>query len=243
MRRRGQRARLALAAHGWPWLALLASLLGWVASALPAQAWLAFTAEGMQRGEIWRLWSGHLVHYGSAHFWGDWLAFVVWAVLVESESRRALLATLLLGAPLLLLALSFAYPTLREYRGLSGLDTALVIELILLRGFRRGVDGRRSIGSWLTRLLGTSTLRVVGGASLCALLAKLGYEFQVGHALLVHDLGLGVQLLPGAHAFGALVGLVLGLLFRLESGSNASPLTARAARVPVACTEVPNSSV
>jgi hypothetical protein len=51
-------------------------------------------------------------------------------------------------------------PDLAEYRGLSGLDTALVIELI-------------------------------------------------GHALIAHDLGNGVTLLPTAHALGAVVGLAV----------------------------------
>jgi hypothetical protein len=196
--------------RSWPWLAFLASLVGLLASVLPAQTLLAFTAHGLRSGEIWRLWTGHFVHYGSAHLWGDWLAFVVWAVLVEGESRRALLLTLLIGAPLLLLALELTCPALGEYRGLSGIDTALVIELILLRGFVGGQDGGHGIGPRLTRLFGRASLRIVGGLSLCALLAKVSYEFEVGHALLAHDLGLGVKLLPAAHGFGALVGLVIG---------------------------------
>jgi membrane associated rhomboid family serine protease len=211
---RGQLARLARKARRWPWLALLASLAGLLASVLPAERWLAFTATGMQRGQLWRFWSGHFVHYGSAHLWGDWLAFVVWAGLVESESRRALAATLLLGAPLLLFALELSCPELGEYRGLSGIDTALVIELILLRGFGRSEsDGERGPGARLTRLLGRRALRVVGGCSLGLLGLKIGYEFCAGQAILAHDLGAGVRLLPAAHAFGALIGAGIGLIF------------------------------
>ena len=214
MNHRGQRARLAQRVRRWPWLSLLASLASLLASVLPADHLLAFTAAGMQRAELWRLWTGHFVHYGSAHLWGDWLAFVVWAALVESESRRALVATLLFGAPLLLWGLELACPELGEYRGLSGLDTALVIELILLRGFMRpGIGRERGLGPWLTRLLGRPALRVIGGCSLCLSVVKIGYEFQAGHALLAHDLGFGVKLLPAAHAFGALIGLGLGLVF------------------------------
>ncbi|HEY3254746.1 MAG TPA: hypothetical protein VGJ91_12390, partial [Polyangiaceae bacterium] len=69
-------------------------------------------------------------------------------------------------------------------------------------------------GPWLTRWLGQSTLNVVGGLSLCLLALKIGYEFRAGRALLAHDLGLGVKLLPAAHAWGALLGLLLGLIFR-----------------------------
>jgi hypothetical protein len=212
---RGQLARFACRARFWPWLSLVASLVALLTSVLPAQRLLAFTAAGLSRGELWRLWSGHFVHYGSAHFWGDWLAFVVWDVLVESESRRALGISLLIAAPMLLLALALTCPALAEYRGLSGIDSALVIELIVLRGFvQRETGTAHGFGPWLTRWLGQSTLNVVGGLSLCLLALKIGYEFRAGRALLAHDLGLGVKLLPAAHAWGALLGLLLGLIFR-----------------------------
>jgi len=214
MRPGRQRAQPAWRLRSLPWLGFVASLVGLLASVLPVQTLLAFTVDGMYAGEIWRFWTGHFVHYGEAHFWGDWLAFLVWAALVESESRKALLLSLLVGAPLLLLALELTCPTLGEYRGLSGIDTALVIELVLLRGFNRGKDGERGIGPWLTRVVGHSSLRVVGAASSCALLAKIGYEFDAGHALLAHDLGPGVTLVPEAHAFGALVGAGIGLICR-----------------------------
>ena len=42
-------------------------------------------------------------------------------------------------------------------------------------------------------------------------MSRIGYEFQAGRAILAHDLGLGVKLLPAAHAFGALIGLGIGL--------------------------------
>jgi len=207
---RGQRARLTHALRRWSWLSLLASLIGLMANALPAQHLLAFTAEGMHRGQWWRLWTGHFVHYGSAHFWGDWLAFVVWAALVEAESRRVFALTLLVGAPLLSLLLVVACPSLGEYRGLSGIDTALVVELIWLRGFVANRNaGETGIGPWLSELIGRRALRLVGGLCLCLLVCKFGYEFRVGRALLAHDLGASVLLLPSAHVYGALLGLAL----------------------------------
>jgi membrane associated rhomboid family serine protease len=206
--------------------------MGLLSSVLPAEHMLAFTAAGMQRGELWRLWTGHFVHYGSAHLWGDWLAFVVWAALVEGESRRALGATLLIGAPLILLVLESACPALGEYRGLSAIDTALVVELILLRGFVQVAGGsERGLGPWLTRQLGSPVLRVVGGFSLCALLLKIAFEFHAGRAILAHDLGVGVKLLPEAHAVGALIGIGIGFWFRRPSSSQ----SARQESLPSTC--------
>jgi len=212
---RGQLAGQARLVPGLPWLALLASLASLLASLLPAQSSFAYTADGMRAGQCWRLWTGHFVHYGSAHLWGDWLAFVVWAALVESESRRALLVTLLIGAPLLLLGLELVGPAIAEYRGLSGIDTALVIELILLRGFvRHEPRSACGVGPSLSRLFGRATLRLIGACSLALSALKIAYEFHAGHAILAHDLGDGIRLLPAAHALGALIGLGIGLALR-----------------------------
>lgn len=207
----GERARIAQVFQRAPWVSVLATSVGLLASALPASSnWLAYTAQGAQRGELWRLWSAHFVHYNGAHLWGDLLAFAVWAALVEGESRRALTSTLLLGGPLLMSALALSCARLDQYRGLSGLDTALVIELILLRGFASpAFTEQRGFGPWLTRRLGGSLLRRVGFFSLGLSAAKIGYETYAGHALIAHDLGNGVELLPAAHAFGALVGLAV----------------------------------
>lgn len=187
-----------------PWVALATTGCGLLAGTLPA-AWLALTPLALAQGQYWRLWTAHLVHYGSAHLWGDLLAFAVWAALVESESRRVLVCTLLVGAPLMSLGFAFTCPNLAEYRGMSALDAALVVELILLRGFA-GDARARGIGPWLTRTLGGPALRAVGVASLALTGLKLAYEYVVGHALLAHDLGQGAQLLPEAHFYGLLVG-------------------------------------
>lgn len=198
-----------------PWLALLSSCAGLLASALPASSLLAFTRRGLHQAQLWRLWTGHFVHYGSAHLWGDLLAFAIWAALVEGESRRVLGATLLVGAPLLSCMFAWVHPEVSQYRGLSALDAALVVELIVLRGFRGSADDggpRRGVGPWLTRQLGSSWLQGIGVVSLCLSVAKMGYEFSAGHALLAPDLGPGVMLLPSAHGFGALLGLAISLL-------------------------------
>ncbi|MES1174179.1 MAG: rhomboid family intramembrane serine protease [Myxococcales bacterium] len=207
----GQRARLGRALQRAPWVSLLATGCGLLASALPASpSLLAYTSQGVERGQLWRLWSAHFVHYNGAHLWGDLLAFAVWAALVESESRRALLSTLLLGAPLLMSVLALGCPSLAEYRGLSGLDTALVIELILLRGFAAPArGGERGFGPWLTRRVGRAPLRYIGVFSLGLSAVKIVYESCAGHALIARDLGNGVTLLPAAHAVGAGVGLLV----------------------------------
>jgi hypothetical protein len=148
-------------------------------------------------GELHGLWTGHLVHYNATHLWADLLAFAVWAAAVELASRRLLALTLVLGSPLLSLAILVASPELREYRGLSALDCALVTELVLVRGF--GVGTTRHVAG---------PLRVLALASVALFAAKCGYELANGHAVFARDLGPGVVLVVAAHPLGALAGAI-----------------------------------
>jgi rhomboid family GlyGly-CTERM serine protease len=176
-----------------PWLALSSAALSWGLSRLPSalQTRSALSPAALAHGELWRLWSGHLVHFGAAHLRGDLLAFLVWAALLERESRRALARILFVAAPLLSLAILLCHPSLEQYRGLSGLDCSLVVALIWQRG------------------LASQRLRGLGVLCLAAFAAKCAYELIAGKALLAPDLGAGVKLLPLAHVLGAGLGLML----------------------------------
>jgi rhomboid family GlyGly-CTERM serine protease len=176
-----------------PWLALAASALSWALSSAPTelQVACALKPSAIADGELWRLWTGHFVHFGGPHLRGDLLAFLVWAAWLEHGARSLLFRLLLIGTPLLSLLLLIGCPTLGEYRGLSGLDCSLVGALIWLRGLQ------------------SERLRGVGMLCLTAFVAKCGYELLVGRAILAPDLGEGVRLLPLAHVMGAAVGVLL----------------------------------
>lgn len=191
-----------------PWLGLGVAALSWLCSSAP-EAWqgrLALSHDAWRHAELWRLWTGHWVHFGPAHLRGDVLAFLVWAALLEQSSQRTFARIVLVAAPLLSLVLLLAYPRLTEYRGLSGLDCSLVVALILERG------------------LGSARWRGAGLACLGLFFAKCGYELAFGRALLAPDLGQGVKLLPLAHVAGS----ALGWLIR----PTAAPPVAQAECVP-----------
>jgi rhomboid family GlyGly-CTERM serine protease len=184
-----------------PWLALACAALSWTLSSGSdaLQSRCALTEDALGRLELWRLWTGHLVHFGAAHLRGDLLAFLLWAALLETESRAVLWRVLLGVAPLLSLAIVLGHPTLAEYRGLSGLDCSLVVALILLRG------------------VASSKMRGLGWLCLGCFGAKCAYELVSGRAVLAPDLGHGVELLPSAHLLGAVGGLLVTLLRAKES--------------------------
>jgi hypothetical protein len=192
-----------------PWLALVACsfavLLATGTVGTPAA--YALVRDRVQAGELFRLWTGHFVHFNSAHLVGDLLAFGVWAALVEGESRRLLAFTLLAGTPLLSLALLATCPDLSEYRGLSALDCALVSELLLARGLALELSKHsRAPTRVLAAALGTPAIRAIALLAAVAFLAKCVFELRAGHALLAPDLGPGVKLLPLAHLLGILLG-------------------------------------
>lgn len=148
---------------------------------------LALTAEALR--EPWRLWTGHLVHFGWEHTLANAVALTVPWILAERGDHRRLAFLLLLIAPLLSLLL---LPTLggAEYRGASGLACALwaLVGLSLLL--------RRKSASVAALLLGGLALKLV-------LEAVLGAPFLARAE--------GWQSLPQAHLWGALLGLGAGL--------------------------------
>lgn len=153
---------------------------------------LALTAEALR--EPWRLWTGHLVHYGWAHALANAAALLVPVVLIPPQARRRLLAVALLAAPLLSL-LILADLGQGQYRGASGLACALWAwaGLWLLVS-----EGRPTLGCWM-----------LGG-----LLLKLAAETVPGGGLLLRPEGW--QILPAAHLWGALIGLLATLPTRLR---------------------------
>jgi len=144
---------------------------------------LALTAEALR--EPWRLWTGHLVHFGWGHAVANLFALLVPALLVPRQDRMRLLALLLLMPPLLSLLLLMD-PDLGQYRGASGLACALWAWVGLRLGVRREST---SIG-----------LMMLGG-----LLLKLGAEAALGGCFLVRPQGW--QTLPAAHLWGSMLGL------------------------------------
>lgn len=160
-------------------LAPLAAPLHWQAAA------------ALQRGALaeapWRLWSGHLVHFGWPHALADALALALLLGLRPARlSGRALAGAAFAAAPLLSLAILRLEPALREYRGASGLVVGLAVWV--------------GVAAWQARSLSRRGL----GLLALALVAKLAWDALGGHRSPV--LPAGVSVAWSAHAAGALLG-------------------------------------
>jgi rhomboid family GlyGly-CTERM serine protease len=136
-------------------------------------------------GEIWRLWTGHLVHYDFRHFLTNAIAITVPIALIDRRSRRSILLSMTLLAPMISLALLMG-THFDEYRGASALALAVWV------------------ASALTLLRAQSASDRHTGAALIALaIGKLAFETAgAGH------LWTEVPPSPIAHVAGAIAGVI-----------------------------------
>jgi rhomboid family GlyGly-CTERM serine protease len=186
------RAGMPDRAYGAAGLAFVCLLLACLPESLVAQ--LSWEHGAILSGQWWRLWTGHLVHFGLQHALFDAIVLFAGASLLERElGPRRLLRQLLLVAPLIALAL-LAVPGLDEYRGASGLaaTAALAAGIALWPG----------AGRWRPALLaggvvwaGFSTAQTVRPEWSAA-----GLPDGVAVAWQAHLLGAACALLPGWRA-------------------------------------------
>lgn len=153
-------------------------------------AWLAYDRQAIFFDEIWRLWSGHLVHFSVRHALADALVFLLPAALAEREiGSRRFAVCLALGAPLISLGLLLAAPGLSHYRGASGI--AVTAALLAGASLWRARPERRAVLLLLATVFSVKTA--------CE---ALGISSDLA------DLPPGVVVAWQAHVFGALWGLL-----------------------------------
>jgi rhomboid family GlyGly-CTERM serine protease len=152
--------------------------LACLATALPSSALVAEGA-ALARGELWRLFTGPLVHANATHLVWDTALLVALGLVFEQRFRRAWALALALGLAVPTAAVFLAHDV-RVYYGISGATYALLALVVLTE---RGP---------IARVLAV------------ALAAKLAWS--VLHAPLFTPAA--VRELPIAHVAGALAGVL-----------------------------------
>jgi rhomboid family GlyGly-CTERM serine protease len=189
---------------GWnarriPCASLLLSLLAAFIFVCPSlAAHLEYNRTAIAAGDIWRLLSGHWVHYGFDHFFWDVLAFGFLGAACERRSRHRLFVCVTSSALAISLSVWYGLPGMNAYRGLSGIDSALVVLLFM----ELWSEARRS---------GQPKQIVIPAACLIAFVCKVSYELSTGDTIFVKSLGSGMVGVPLAHVAGAAVGFLVGL--------------------------------
>lgn len=142
-------------------------------------------------GELWRLFTGHLVHLSREHFVYNILLFALsgcWLEYRVSIQYYWLLAVTALASSLYFL---FFLPDMAYFAGLSGLASANIVLLSLLEIQKN----RKTRPFWITLLILFS--------------AKTAYEILAGSMLFVSHDNVTFEVVPSTHIIGAVVAAVL----------------------------------
>jgi rhomboid family GlyGly-CTERM serine protease len=182
-----------------PWLTGFLCALAFVLHGLPPSVASALALERtpIWQGQLWRLWSGHWLHFSLSHLLWDLLVVVLAAGWLEQLSRKLLVAVVCLAPVLISVALLLFCPDMTRYGGLSGLGISLLTALAITKLLR-------SAGlPWLVLLL--------------ALALKIAVEALDGGSLLGVFPNGTIRNMPEAHAAGFLAGAMLAVLWRTRS--------------------------
>jgi hypothetical protein len=149
-------------------------------------------------GQPWRLWTGHIVHFGPSHFFPDALAMIPPLLLLAPKHRLRTIVWGLAIAPLISLAILAAVPGV-EYRGSSALAVTIWILGPLLY-FNRHPYSDQRVPPAAAYLLLTFCL--------VKLLLETFTSFRLGFT--------DVPPLPLAHWLGAIAGVMTFIFLRTQ---------------------------
>jgi len=173
-------------------LVLGLALLVWIAPPAVSEA-LIYDRAAILHGAVWRLWSGHLVHFSASHLGWNLLVVGLAGAWIECAGFRGGRALWMIVPPCIGLALLAGDPTLSRYGGLSGLATAIVVFACLSEcRFRPG--------------------RIIWGVALALVGLKIGWEFFAGNPVFAHFEHGTVRAVPLSHLAGLVSAFVLWLI-------------------------------
>lgn len=151
-------------------------------------------------GAAWTWLTSHLCHWSWNHLAWDLFAFGLLSLLSLRLMPSRYGACLLVAAVFIPLEVHMNQPVIDSYRGLSGLDTALM-GLVVAALWRRSSDGR----SWGA----PQWLALIGGGGF---LAKTMYELATGDFVFVTAGNESFVPVVSAHLVGFVSGFLVGWL-------------------------------
>ena len=100
-----------------------------VALASAAPDWLVLDRDALAAGQIWRLWTGHWVHFSASHLGWNLVVLLAAGTWLECVRPGRLWRHALVVTPFISLAILVLEPGLQAYGGLSALATGAVVLL------------------------------------------------------------------------------------------------------------------
>ena len=184
---------LSISSKSWPWATVLISVAALIISAYAHLADALFYQRSLIfSGQVWRTWTGHIVHFGPTHLAWDLAVFLPAGCWLENLRPRCA-RWLYLFCPVIISLLLLAFdPTLERYAGLSGLAMGTLVLLALVQ------------------LTNKNESRWLWSGVLLLAAAKIVIELRQGAPLLVSDFA-NIRNVPLAHIGGVGCGLLCWL--------------------------------
>ena len=164
--------------------------------------WLVYDRPAILSGELWRMFTGHWIHFSKSHLAYDLLALGVAGWMIETQKlpyfgRLCLLAPWFISAVLL-----WFEPQMEFFGGLSALATTAIIYLALF--------GLHEAAPW----------RWICAAALAAFLAKTLFEITTGRMIFATTGNLPVTVSVTSHLAGALTAFLFYCQAKIFTGGN-----------------------
>ena len=127
---------VTFARETFPWVCLTLFLVVTLLQALgpAAREALIYDKAHIAAGQIWRIWTGHLVHFGWQHWLGDAWLFLLLGRILERRNPWITYSTLLFLPLVTAEAITLFVPAMLRYAGLSAINVSLLI-FLSLRGW------------------------------------------------------------------------------------------------------------
>lgn len=120
-----------------PWTHLvLVSFAALLVAIPPWRDLFVYDRAAIAAGQLWRLWTGHIVHFGWPHGFADGSLFVLLGWYLQRTQRKFSYWSLVLLPAVVSLSLFWFDPAMGVYGGLSGVNVGLLVYLAC-RGWQR----------------------------------------------------------------------------------------------------------
>jgi len=157
---------------------------------------LYFNYYSIANGEVWRLFSAHLVHSDLEHLIWNLLAFIILSLLMEQQSRTMLLIALISGTIMIDYYLCFNTICVINYAGFSGVLNTLLV-LTLFQQWQKNQDNDQLLVRLLPAIVYFSSLLKI-------ILEIISQQLIFSH--------ISWQALPEVHLIGFITGTVIAIL-------------------------------
>jgi rhomboid family GlyGly-CTERM serine protease len=187
-------------------LPLITSLLvggGVVIALFPGwSSWLVYDRSAILSGQIWRMFTGHWVHFSTSHLVYDLLALGIAGSIIETQ-RLPNFGWMCLLAPWFISAVLLCFePQMKCFGGLSALATTVIVYLALF--------GLHDAGPW----------RWVCLAALLGITGKIIFEMTTGRMIFATTGNISVAVSATSHLTGALIALLFYGQSKIFAGKN-----------------------